>query len=390
VSPFLVVGISVRAMVESAVASGYPVIALDAFGDRDLKVLTESFSLRRDFQSQYSPAALYQASRKLAFDAVAYTSNLENYPEILARFGESRRIIGNSPQVVAAVRNWADLFEKLRLAGFLTPVTVFTGEPRPADSGCRWLLKPLLSGGGHGISFYKMGTEYPIGSEDRYCVPGFMLQEYIPGKACSAAFVANGSKCTVFGITEQLTGMGQFGARGFHYCGNLLPIPEILDSVSGKIILNEVRRLAEFLTLEYGLTGVNGIDFILKDGQVYLTEVNPRYSASMEVIEIAYGLPVFHLHMQSILDGKLPEFNLEVEPKPGKSYGKGYVYAEKDVTAPDTAGWSARGIRDIPESGEKIRKDGPVCTILAGRPTCEETLAEMIRRAEELKEEIYG
>jgi predicted ATP-grasp superfamily ATP-dependent carboligase len=35
----LVAGVSVRAMVESAIRSGYLILALDAFGDRDLRVL---------------------------------------------------------------------------------------------------------------------------------------------------------------------------------------------------------------------------------------------------------------------------------------------------------------------------------------------------------------
>ena len=389
-SPYLAVGISVRAMAESAVRSGYPVIALDAFGDRDLRELTEAWSLRRDYKTEYSPEAIFKASRNLSFDAVAYTSNLENYPEILARFDENHRIIGNSPQIVASVRNWADLFKRLERAGFCGPKTILAGQNRPVDSGCRWLVKPLLSGGGHGIRFYDPETQSTFGNAGGDYFSGYMLQEYIPGRPCSASFVADGKGCTVLGITEQLIGMPPFSSRGFRYCGNVLPIPEAQDPGSGKRILEEIRRLAGFLTHEYGLIGVNGIDFILSNGRVYLTEVNPRYSASMEIIEIAYGLPVFHLHVQSILNGVLPGFDLEAESEGRKSFGKGCIYAEKDITVPNTDGWDARGIRDIPESGEKIRKNGPVCTVIAESQTREEVLKELIRRANALKEEIYG
>jgi len=384
----LVVGISVRAMVESAVRSGYPVIALDVFGDRDLRELTKSYSLHHDLRSVYSAGALYQASKRISFDAVAYTSNLENHPEILARFGEEHRIIGNSPQVVAAVRNWADLLDNLRNAGFLVPETIFEAETRPVDTHCRWLRKPILSGGGHATNFYSPETQYPFGNENGFCDPGFMLQQYIPGRPCSASFVANGSGCTVVGIAEQLVGMQQFGAKNFLYSGNLLPIPETMDS--GNVILNKVRRLAEFLTKEYGLVGLNGFDFILKGDEIYFTEVNPRYTASMEIIEIAYELPIFQLHMQSILDGKLPEFDLEAELNQGKYFGKSYLYAEKDVTMPDTEKWSAGEIHDIPLTGETIRRGSPVCTILASGSTNEKTLSEMYLRARNLKEELYG
>jgi len=386
----LVVGISVRAMVESAVRSGYQVVALDAFGDQDLKELTESYALHHDFHTAYSPGALYKAGQTLSFDAITYTSNLENHPDILARFGDSRRIIGNVPQVVTSVRNWAALFESLKHAGFTVPETIFTGEVRPAGSRCRWLLKPMLSGGGHGIRYYNPEIQYLPANENRFCVPGFMLQEYIPGRPCSASFIANANECAVLGICEQLIGEHSLGSRGFRYCGNLLPVPEAIDPGSGNIILDKVRRLAEFLTKKYELIGLNGFDFILRGDQIYLIEVNPRYSASMEIIEIAYELPVFHLHTQSILYGNLPEFDLETELNKGKFYGKSYLYAEKDVTAPDTGGWYERGIRDIPESGEKIRKGGPVCTILAGNPSGEETLSEMIRQAQDIKEEMYA
>ena len=109
----------------------------------------------------------------------------------------------------------------------------------------------------------------------------------------------------------------------------------------------------------------------------------------MEVIEIAYGLPVFDLHLKSVLNGELPGFDLAGELKPGWFHGKGYIYAEKDVTMPDTGKWLDRGICDVPESGEKIRKSGPICTIFAARPDKEETLAELIRRAEKIKEDVY-
>ncbi|MBN2318935.1 MAG: ATP-grasp domain-containing protein [Acidobacteria bacterium] len=383
----LVIGISVRAMAESAVRSGYAVIALDAFGDRDLKELTESYSLRRDFHTGYSPGALFKASRKMNFDAVAYTSNIENYPGILARFGEGHRIIGNSSRVVAAVRSWSDLFDRLGRAGFPVPKMVFNNETRPVDSQCRWLLKPLLSGGGHGISFW---TESLPGRERMHGVPDSMLQEYISGRPCSVSFVANGKEAVVLGITEQLIGIKEFGSQGFRYCGNLLPLPEVMDPDTGKAILDQLKRLAAFLTSEYGLMGVNGIDFILSGDRIYLLEVNPRYSASMELIEQSYGLPIFHLHVRAALHGELPDFRLESALNTGKCFGKSILFAGKDATVPDTRNWKGRGIRDIPASGETIPRGGPICTILRDRPDREETLAELIRFAEELKEEIYG
>jgi uncharacterized protein len=372
----LILGVSVRAMVESAANSNYAVVALDAFGDRDLAAMAESHSLHHDFQVRYGAAELFRASRQLEFNAIAYTANLENHPEILRRFAETNRVIGNSPQTVERVRNWETLFPKLKKAGILVPKTFFPGKNCDFDPEHRWLIKPVLSGGGHGIEFLR--KDHPLGDH-------VMLQEYIPGKPCSASFVSNGHECVLVGVTEQLAGLGAFGAHGFRYCGNVLPLRE-----SNNEILKQLRGLAAFLTREYGLTGLNGMDFILKDDRVWLTEINPRYSASMELIERAYGLPMFHLHMKASLDGELPDFKLESVLDSGMYYGKAVLFADRDAIAPDTQYWMVRNFRDVPASGEKLHKGGPVCTILASLPTYDGTLAELIDKAGALKKEIYG
>jgi predicted ATP-grasp superfamily ATP-dependent carboligase len=376
----LVVGISVRALVESAINGCYPVIALDAFGDRDLKAQTEAYSLHHDFHVRYSSKELYRASREFSFDAVTYTSNLENHPDIIRRFGEDHKIIGNSPQTVESARHWPALFKRLKQAGFSVPDTIFAGDSRKTDSNRLWLIKPLLSGGGHGITFFD-GRNSPGDA--------FMIQEYIYGKPCSASFLANGRECVVLGIAEQIIGARQFGSHDFRYCGNILPLPEILYPDAGQIILDQVRRLAAFLTEEYSLTGVNGIDFILSDNRVYLTEVNPRYSASMELIEQAYEQSIFHLHLQAVLDSKLPEFSLEDRLNAGTFYGKAILFAEQDAVMPDTNRWLAGAIRDVPASGDKLNKGNPICTILNNSPTYDETFADLVSRAGMLKKEIY-
>jgi uncharacterized protein len=376
----LIVGISVRAMAESAVHSGYPIIALDAFGDRDLHALTEAYSLRRDFHARYSPRALFKAGHQLAYDAIAYTSNLENHPEILSRFARSHGIIGNSPQTVFSVRNWKSLFARLRKAGFSVPETIFPEEEVNIDNGRRWLIKPILSGGGHGIEFLN-GEKHPGDS--------FVVQEWISGKSCSASFIANGKECVLIGIAEQLIGMSHFGSYGFRYCGNILPLPETLVPDTGRRILEQAGRLAAFLTREYGLTGVNGMDFMLSDDRIILTELNPRYSASMELIEQAYELPIFHLHAQAVLNGRLPEFRLESRLVNPVFYGKSILFAERDTIMPDTSGWATRSFCDIPAPGEWIPKGGPVCTIKANKPSYVGTKRALIRKAKAVKKEIY-
>jgi uncharacterized protein len=272
------------------------------------------------------------------------------------------------------------LFANLRQAGFWVPETIVAGADREIDPGRSWLVKPVLSGGGHGIEFLQ---ESELPGDQR------ILQEYIPGKSCSASFVSNGYECIVIGITEQLIGMEQFGSKGFRYCGNILPLPDSLSADRGKAILEQVTKLAAFLTREYGLTGVNGFDFILKGDRVFMTEVNPRYSASMELIEHAYELPLFQLHAEAALNGKLPDFSLESALKSNRFFGKAIIFAEKSTIVPDTSGWLNKTFRDIPVRGEALYAGNPICTLLNSGQTYEDVLNGLISRGAMLKEEIY-
>jgi len=142
-------------MVESAVNSGYRVIALDAFADRDTQTLTNAYSLIRDFHAPYSPEALLDACRHFAFDAITYTANLENHPGVLESISQGHTIIGNTPSSIRAVRSWKELFADLQGAGFFVPEIVLASDTFRIDSSRRWLVKPLLSGGGHGIQFLR-------------------------------------------------------------------------------------------------------------------------------------------------------------------------------------------------------------------------------------------
>lgn len=377
----LVVGLSTRACVESAVASGYDVVSLDAFGDLDLEALCPSYSLRRDLGIPFSAAGLFAGSRRIPHDALVYCSSLENYPSVVRRFARHTRILGNPAEVLSRVRHFPTLFAALSDAGFRTPETVYDRQGRGADARKRWLRKPVRSGGGYRNAFWEPGNPVPR---------GFLVQEYLPGIPGSASFVADGQNCVLIGITEQLVGRPELDAYGFAYCGNILPLPEARDPTTGPAVLHQVQEIAHLLTRTFGLVGANNFDFVLSDGQVCVLEVNPRYSASMELVEQAYGLPVFDLHVRAVLEGRLPAFDLARRLREGPFYGKAILYARERFCAPDTRSWRQRGIRDVPHPGEEMPRGGPVCTLFASAPTRDACFAELTASAETLKGEIYG
>ncbi|MBC7250895.1 MAG: ATP-grasp domain-containing protein [Anaerolineae bacterium] len=389
----LIVGFSTRAVAESAARGGYDVVTLDYFGDRDQKELVENYSLMRDFQLGFSAEALLEASRSLSFEAVTYNSSLENHPEVVEALATGHVLLGNSPSTLRRVRDWDCLRSLCREENIPHPVTLLPGEEGLAEGpgpwACselrRWVSKPARSGGGHEIRFWKGD---PLGK-------GRILQEWIAGRPCSAAFVADGQRCVLLGLTEQLIGRTELGARGFTWCGNILPLG--LPDPEREAVLDAVREMAEKLTRAFGLRGVNGVDFVLgrKDKEKgdeaglvpYLVEVNPRYTASMELVEWAYGLNVFDLHVRSF-GGALPSFSLEEALRQPGFYGKGIVYARQDVVMPETAGWRAQGRRDVPFPGEQIAAHHPICTVLVRGRTRDECWINLQEAAEMVWQEV--
>lgn len=346
----LMVGVTTRALAVSAARAGYRVTAIDAFGDLDLRKVARVLTPRSRPGLRFNPIAAAALADDISADFVAYTSNLENHPEAVRRLARRRRLLGNPPEVLTQVRNPIALAALLHRRGFAVPLTRATPIRRPGTG--TWLLKPRRSGGGHGVQVWQAGRPVPRGS---------YLQQVVPGVPGSVIFAANGESAVVLGLSRQLVGDPRFGSHGFRYCGSLLggegrPIfPRYIE------LLQTAAALAGEVTRAFGLVGLNGIDFIARNGVPYPIEVNPRYSASMELLERAHGLPLFEIHLRAC-EGILP-----VEPPTSHGVeGKAIVFARRDVVLGKTDGWLARrDLADVPHPGEAIPAGSPICTVFA-------------------------
>ncbi len=358
--PILLVGYSMRMLAELAVRAGYAVTALDYFGDSDLRALSPSLSLLRDFGGKsYNPTTLTKAARTLAAPSVAYSASFENHPALVAQLAEGRTLLGNPPAVLERVRDPLQLAAALRAGGFNYPETVVAQPDTSLDPNRRWLWKPLRGGGGTGV------RRASAGAGRNATTPG-VFQERLDGLVCSAAFVADGRRAVLLGLTEQLVGRRAFGVSGYRYCGNLLP-PR-LPPAAMRRMLREARALADHLTAAFGLRGVNGVDFVWHQGRLWTIEVNPRPSASLELMDSGYNIRVFDAHVRAF-SGELPAFDLERAWAHTPAMGKAILFTTPAVRAPDTSDWFARGLRDVPHSGEAIGRGHPVCTLLVSAAT---------------------
>jgi len=367
----LLLAVSARAMADSAARGGHDVVAVDFFGDRDLARLTECYALHRDLGLPLTAEGLAAAAARFDADAVVYGSNLENHPEVLDEIARGKRILGNPPEVVRDVRDWALLRRFCGEAGIAHPVTLLRGEEGRASGG-RWLRKRRRSGGGHGI----------VPWDGKPLDDAHVLQSEVDGRAASVAFVADGRESRVFGVTEQLVGRSALGASGFAWCGNVLPL-ELPAAITASVRA-QLDHMVSRLTRRFGLVGVNGVDVVVgRDGsgaaRPYLVEVNPRFSGSMELAERAFGANAFSLHVEA-LAGRLPRASALARTTHG-CVGKGIVYARRSVVVPDTDDWLDRGLRDVPSSRQEIATGHPVCTVLASGRDRQACLAELLSGA---------
>jgi predicted ATP-grasp superfamily ATP-dependent carboligase len=367
----LIAGVSTRAAAESAARAGFDVTAIDAFGDLDQHPSVRALSVPRDYGARFTPTAAARVARSIEGDAAMYLSSFENHPKAVGLLSSGRELWGNPPSMLRRVRDPFELTRVLRKCGH----AVLSIRVNPTRTG-RWLLKPVLSGGGGRVRVWHPGRRVPR---------GFYLQEFVEGTPGSIVFVAARGRALPIGISRQLAGAPAFGATGFKYCGNILAPAGDAQFARDNALVRTASALARTIAEEFELVGVNGLDFVARDGVPYAIEVNPRWTASMELVERAYGFSVFGAHAAACVNGVLPasrDFKLGAARRGVQAYGKAIVFARRDVVIGDR--WNTdHWIRDIPHPGERIAEGRPICTVLAaGRDAlaCHAALVDSARR----------
>jgi uncharacterized protein len=360
----LIAGVTTRALATSAAKAGYTVTAIDAFGDRDLQSIARVIVPCGRPGQRYGPLQAAAAGAEVPAELVAYTSNFENCPSAVARLAQHRQLLGNPPRVLEKVRNPVELMRTLRHHGVASPISRLTAPA--VHPSLRWMLKPRRSGGGHGVQAWRTGTAIPR---------TMYLQQRISGPSGSIVFASSNQRAVVLGLSRQLVGDPRLGAGGFRYCGSLLAGADLFHRQAE--LLERATHLATVVTREFRLVGLNGIDFIACDGIPYPTEVNPRFSASMELIERGQGISMFGIHARAC-QGTLPSPRAPT----GMVQGKAIVFARRSLTINGSYLWEAgRDLADLPQEGERIPRGSPICTVFAEAPTAEDCHELLLRKA---------
>jgi uncharacterized protein len=370
----LLVSVSARMLAELATREGHEVVAVDRFGDLDLLRTCQSVSILRDLGGRGGMAELVDAAEAIPAERVVYGAGLENRPDLVARLGAGRTLLGCAPETLTRVRDPALVGASLRAAGFAYPRTFAAAEaPARADRARRWLRKPVRGGGGRGVREWRGGR----------LAPGVVVQERIAGLPCSAAAVADGRSALLLGVSEQLIGRRGLGTRGFKWCGNVAP-PR-LPARERDALAGAAQAICAHLAAAFGLRGVFGVDLVWDGERAWVVEVNPRPVASLETVDAAYGVRSFAAHLEGCA-GRLADGGT---PDAAVAAGKAVVYATEDVRMPDTRDWPERGIRDVPHPGEHIAAGRPICTLVGSGGSPQGVLAGLEERAAALRAELH-
>lgn len=350
----LIAGASARAAAFSAVRAGLRPACADLFADADLASVAEVTAVAdwpggiERWAEKYDPAV-----------PLVYVGGLENEPDLLDRLARARPLCGVFGDPLRIVRTPKTLSRVFHDAGFRFPRIA---DLRNADANRCWLVKPRRSAAGRGIRRWD-GRPDGLGE-------GEYLQEFIEGVPGSAAFLAHEGRVELIGTTVSLLPEEPplSDAIPFAYAGSITT--EGSDA--------ELDRLGRTLAAS-GLQGLFGVDYVRTSNGCVLLEVNPRYTAGMELMELKAGRSLIAEQLAAY--GHLPtEESVPTTAHRGDGhFGKQIVYAPKPlrvtrILPPSPADVTAGTylIADVPPPGTFVPALGPVCTVFAEAETAEE------------------
>jgi uncharacterized protein len=337
----LIVASSGRPLAVSAMRAGHQSYVIDLFEDFDTSAMSvASKNACANKALRFDEMKLQQALNEfddVDFSAVVYGAGFEGDTELIDLLNAKNKLFGNSPELVRNLKDPATFFGLLDSLDMPFPA-VRLNVPSDPDG---WLAKTIgATGGAHVQSAQGVSA-----GEKTY------FQRFEAGRNLSVLFLANGKKAQIIGFSEQLT--QKIGDAPYCYVGaiNHALLPEDMQK--------HIADKLDLLVATTGLIGLNGVDFIQRDHQYFVLEINPRPTAAMELYDTDFAQGLLHAHLQAC-EGEL----IAADPHEKIIRGHRIVFAQQNTKVPQSfkfPDWCA----DIPQPGSFVTQDAPLCSVLA-------------------------
>jgi hypothetical protein len=199
-------------------------------------------------------------------------------------------------------------------------------------------------------------------------VPMFR-QEIVAGTPASVSLLSDGARAVPIATNQQILRGGTAAPWG--YAGSItpLPFPDQITEIAG--------RAQEALS-DADCRGSVGMDFVLGRDLAWGIEVNPRFQATLDTIELATDVNLFSLHMQAC-EGILPAGMLPIR----RVAARRILFASRDCTIHHDCSGLAPMVADIPAVGTRVEEGGAIISVYGTGPTAaaaEETLSRNTRQ----------
>jgi predicted ATP-grasp superfamily ATP-dependent carboligase len=359
-----IIGASVRAAAFSALRAGYEVTAADLFADVDLKRACSTTRI-----SDY-PEGFSVWLARTDCDAWLYTGALENYPDLLDRLASIKPLLGNAGDIARRVRDPLALQQLLREEDLIFPETRRSLDDIPLDGS--WLAKTYRGASGTGVWILDNESARSRAREQHA-----FAQRQIESVPAAAVYVVNEHEARLIGVTQQIVGDRRLGAKRWQYAGSIGPL------TASAAIDTQLEQLGALLHARLRLRGLVGADVIIADDRLWLIEINPRYTASVEVIERFSGVHALAGHVAAFQSNasRAEQDSPAISPV-SMVHGKAILFAKRDLTiSPALHEWAMNhstwktpreiALADIPAASEHIAAGHPVLTALISAPPSE-------------------
>jgi carbamoyl-phosphate synthase large subunit len=236
-------------------------------------------------------------------------------------------IIGTPPDSIARAedrKRFNRVVEKLKLCQPESDTaTTYAGALKVAEKlGFPLLVRPSYVLGGRAMQIvydeqaFKVCVKNAIAVSDEHPV---LIDKFLDDATeLDVDAITDGRAVVIGGIMEHIE------EAGVHSGDSACVLPPV--SISKKV-LEEIERQTKLLALELEVKGLMNVQFAVRDGQIYILEVNPRASRTIPFVSKTVGVPLAKLAAKVMVGMTLAELGFTKQVWPAH-------YAVKEAVFP--------------------------------------------------------